>query len=146
MPFKNYVLGLGTAMLIASQALAQSVIDVKDPYVRTSRPNAPVGAAFMVLQNTSDQADRLISAASEIAMRVELHTHDMGSNGVAQMREIEGGIEIPAGGEHELKRGGDHVMFMGLNRELMDGDSVTVTLTFENAGEVRIEIPVDSSR
>ena len=146
MPFKQTVLSLGTALLFASQAFAQSAIEVKDAYIRTSRPNAPSGAAFMVLKNTSDQADRLLSAQSDVAQRVELHTHKMDSNGVAQMLEVEAGFEIPAGGEHALKRGGDHVMFMGLSRDLTDGDSVTVTLTFEAAGDVVIEIPVDLDR
>ena len=146
MPFKKTALFLGAAILFTSQAFAQSAIEVQDPYARTSRPNAPSGAAFMVLKNTSDQADRLLSAQSDVAQRVELHTHKMNSNGVAQMQEVEGGIEIPAGGEHALKRGGDHVMFMGLSRDLKDGDSVSVTLTFEKAGEVVIEIPVDLDR
>ncbi|MEX0338130.1 MAG: copper chaperone PCu(A)C [Arenibacterium sp.] len=146
MPFKTFVLSLGTSLIIASQVMAQSAIEVKDPYARTSRPNAPSGAAFMILQNRSDQADRLISAQSDVAQRVELHTHKIDSNGVARMLEVEGGIDIPAGGEHALERGGDHVMFMGLSRDLKDGESVSVTLTFEKAGDVVVEIPVDLSR
>ena len=60
--------------------------------------------------------------------------------------EIEGGIEIPAGEMHMMKRGGDHVMFMGLTAPLEQGAEISVTLTFEKAGDVVIEVPVDLTR
>ena len=63
-----------------------------------------------------------------------------------QMRHDEDGFEIPADATHMLQRGGDHVMFMGLNRDLAQGDMVAVTLTFEKAGEVEVQIPVDLER
>jgi copper(I)-binding protein len=96
--------------------------------------------------NMSGEADRLVSASSDIAKRVELHTHIDAGNGVMQMRHDEDGFEIPAGGTHMLQRGGDHVMFMGLNQSLEQGDTVTVTLTFEKAGDMVVEIPVDLER
>ena len=100
----------------------------------------------MTIENTGDTADRLLDAASEVAARVELHTHIDDGNGVMQMRQIEGGLDVPAAGHHMLTRGGDHVMFMGLNRDFVNGDSISVTLTFEHAGEVVVEIPVDNDR
>jgi copper(I)-binding protein len=63
-----------------------------------------------------------------------------------RMMEVEEGFAIPAGGSHALARGGDHVMFLGLTRSLEHGDTVTVTLTFEQAGDVEVEIPVDLER
>ncbi|NCX55288.1 MAG: copper chaperone PCu(A)C [Rhodobacterales bacterium] len=44
---------------------------------------------------------------------------------------------------HALKRGGDHVMFMGLTRSLEHGDKFELTLTFEHAGDVTLTVPVD---
>ncbi|HBS50428.1 MAG TPA: copper-binding protein [Rhodobacteraceae bacterium] len=121
-------------------------IAVKDPYARVSTMMSKSGAAFMVLENSGDSDDRLVSAASDVAERVELHTHKSDESGVMRMMEVEEGFAIPAGGSHALARGGDHVMFLGLTRSLEHGDTVTVTLTFEQAGDVEVEIPVDLER
>ena len=146
MSIRKSLIVAGTSLLLAGTALAQSAIEISDPYARTSQPGAPTGAAFMILKNTGSEDDRLISASSDIATRVELHTHiDMG-DGVMKMTEVEGGFPIPAGAEHPLMRGGDHVMFMGLNQPLEQGQTVTVTLTFEKAGDIVLDIPVDLTR
>jgi copper(I)-binding protein len=100
----------------------------------------------MVIENTTDTDDRLISATSDVAQRVELHTHQADSAGNMQMVEVKEGFAIPAHGSHALARGGDHVMFLGLNRGLAQGDMVDVTLTFEKAGDITIKIPVDLER
>lgn len=135
-----------SAALITLPTFAFADIVIDDPYARASRPNAPTGAAFMMIKNTGDTADRLVSATSAIAKRVELHTHIDQGDGVMKMVEIEEGIEIPAGGMHMMARGGDHVMFMGLNESLEQGGEVSVTLTFEQAGDVTVMIPVDNER
>ena len=132
------------ALLIAAPVSAD--ITIEDAYARAASPKAKAGAAFMILNNTGTEDDRLLSASSDIAARVELHTHkDMG-DGVMKMMEVEEGFVIPGGGSHALRRGADHVMFMGLKQALNQGDSVTVTLTFEAAGEVVVEVPVDLER
>jgi hypothetical protein len=63
-----------------------------------------------------------------------------------QMMHVPEGFAIPAGGEHALARGGDHVMLMGLTREVADGDVINLTLVFEKAGEIVVEAPVDNAR
>ena len=65
---------------------------------------------------------------------------------VMQMMEVEGGFTIPAGGSHALMRGGDHVMLMGLKGPMTDGEAVTITLTFEKAGDIELEVPIDLKR
>ena len=120
-------------------------IMVMDPFARVARPGAPTGAAFMVLHNMSDTEDRLIGVESPVAEVVQIHTH-IEKDGVMKMRRIEGGIPLPGGEMHELARGGDHVMLMGLTRDLVEGDSFFLTLIFEVAGEVLVEVPVDNAR
>ncbi len=134
------------ALVALSTPLWAEGIMIKDAFVRSSTPSSPTGAAFMVLINHTDQDDRLIAATSDVAKRVELHTHTADDNGVMKMHEIEGGITLPAGGMHALKRGGDHVMFMGLAKPLEQGSEISVTLTFEQAGEIEVQIPVDHKR
>lgn len=125
---------------------ANAEILIEDPYVRSSGANAKSGAAFMIVKNTGTEADRLIATRSDVARRVELHGHFETDDGVMQMREIEGGIEIPAQGMAMLQRGGMHVMFMGLNQSLVQGETIKVILVFETAGEITLEIPVDQDR
>jgi len=130
----------------ALPALAESAVVVTDAYARVSTPMSKSGAAFLVIENHAATDDRLIKASSDIADRVELHTHKADANGVMQMLEVKEGFPVPAHGMHALKRGGDHVMFLGLKQPLKDGDVVEVTLTFEQAGEMTVEIPVDTKR
>lgn len=132
------------ACVFGSAAMAE--ITITDPYARASMPGAPSGAAFMVIENSADTDDRLIDVRSDVAARVELHTHLADAQGVMRMREVEDGFVIPGKDRHLLGRGGDHVMFMGLTRTLEQGDTVAVTLVFENAGEIPVEIPVDLER
>ncbi|MCC7321062.1 MAG: copper chaperone PCu(A)C [Rubellimicrobium sp.] len=134
-----------TAACLAAPAFAQDIV-VHDAYAITSRPGAPTGAAFMVIENHGDTADRLVSASADVAERVELHTHIMGDDGTAQMVHVPEGWEIPAGGQLLLARGSHHVMFMGVTAALEDGFVFPVTLHFEIAGDVVVEVPVDLSR
>lgn len=133
------------AVALAIPAYAGGIM-VEDSYARSSSKSAMSGAAFMIISNHGDSDDRLIAAESDVAKRVELHTHIETADGVMQMTEIEGGIALPAGASHSLKRGGDHVMFMGLNAPMVDGETLTVKLIFEHADPVVIEIPVDQTR
>jgi copper(I)-binding protein len=146
MSFKSATVAALAAVVFAAPAFAESKIMIEDAYARVASKMGKTGAAFMVIQNHGDEADRLIDAKSDIAKKVELHTHkDMG-DGVMKMMHVEEGFAIPAEGMHTLKRGGDHVMFMGLNAPLAHGDVVKATLVFEKAGDMVVEIPVDLER
>lgn len=138
------LLAAAAAIALAAPALAD--IEIVDPYARAAMANAKSGAAFMEIVNTGPEDDRLVGADSDIAMKVELHTHIADGNGVMQMVEVKEGFPVPAGGNHLLQRGSDHVMFMGLTRPMTDGETVEVTLHFEKAGDVVVEIPVDLAR
>ena len=134
------------ALATSLAAPAWAEIIIQDAYARSASPMARSGAAFMILHNDGDTDDRLIAAASGIAKRVELHTHKDLGDGVMKMMKVEDGFVIPAGGSHTLARGGDHVMLMGLSAPMAEGGSITVTLRFERAGEMTVEIPVDLMR
>ena len=111
------------------------------PWARATPGAAKNGAAFMIIHNHGASPDRLLTAASEAAARVELHTH-LNNNGVMQMREVDA-IDVPAGGMAELKPGGFHVMLMGLKKPLKEGESFPLTLTFEKAGSTTVEVKVE---
>lgn len=101
------------------------------------------GAGFMTIRNTGTAADRLVSATSPVSGRVELHTH-IRDGDVMRMRPVQD-IPVPAGGSATLAPGGLHLMFMGLNRTLVAGETIPVTLRFAEAGEVTVQLRVQAA-
>ena len=127
-------------------AAAEDGIRIEDPYVRLSRPTSKSGAVFMAIVNSSGDGDRLLSVTTDAAERAELHTHTEDANGVMHMGEVTEGFPIDGMTTHSLDRGGDHIMLLGLNRPLQEGDRVTLTLTFERSGDISVSVPVDNKR
>jgi copper(I)-binding protein len=62
--------------------------------------------------------------------------------GVMRMRQVEGGIAVPAKGSLQLRPGSYHIMFMGLKRQLRHGERFPVTLRFQRAGSVTVQFAV----
>ena len=143
MSFKTLALA---AMIATLPALASAQMMIEDAYARSSGPSAPTGAAFMTITNHSQQDDVITGVTSEAAVRVELHTHLEGENGVMRMVHVEDGFPIAAGETIALERGGKHVMFMGLAAPMEQDGEVEVTFSFEHASPVTVIIPVDLDR
>jgi periplasmic copper chaperone A len=157
---KYSVIGLICLIALALAACGGSnteIIQVEDAWVRAaampemdmnSNSSMPSSghtdggnsAAYMLLRNSGKETDRLVSATSDVAESVEMHVSQT-ENDVTTMRPVEF-IEVPAGGETELKPGGLHIMLIGLKHELKPGDTVKLTLRFEKAGAVSVEAEV----
>jgi len=129
--------GLIAAFALPSLALADAT--VSDPYARATPPGARNGAAYFAV--SSAEGDRLLSVVTAAAKMAEIH-ETIVQDGVARMREIAGGLEIPAGHTVTLAPGGKHLMLMGLTGPLVEGAEITLTLTFEQAGEIAVTAPV----
>ena len=99
------------------------------------------GAAYFVIENGTSSDDTLLSVSSDIAEATEVHMSMMDGNGVMSM-QMQEAVAVPAKGKVEFKAGGLHVMFVTLNRDLKVGDTITLTLTFKDAGNLVIEVPV----
>lgn len=98
-----------------------------------------MSGVFGTLHNATDADVTLISATSEAAGVVELHESvTTGAN--VTMREVDGGFTVPAGGTFELEPGGNHIMLMDLASELLPGDEVPVTLTFDDGSTVEVTV------
>lgn len=145
MSFRTTLFAGVITVLSAATAFAGE-IELHSAYARSSSPNAKAGAAFMMVHNHTKLDDRLIGASSPVAAKVELHTHVEDANGVMKMMHVEEGFDLPANSRITLKRGGDHVMFMGLTESFEQGKKIPLTLIFEKAGEVTYEIEVDLER
>lgn len=139
-------LAAATAAFFALPAAAHDGVHIENQYARSMGGVGASGAIFFQITNHADVDDRLIAVASDVAEKVELHTHKEDPNGVMQMLHVPEGFAIAALQGHALKRGGDHVMLMGLTRALKDGDTIHLTLTFEHAGVVELDVPVDNAR
>jgi hypothetical protein len=98
-------------------------------------------AVYMVLANGGAAADRLVAAQADVSNAIEIHETKMEGD-VMRMAQVEGGIEVPAGGQVELKPGGYHVMLIGLTRDLAVGDTFPVTLEFASGNTLAVEAEV----
>ena len=139
---------LAFAALLAvslSAAHAQTVGDlsIEHPWSRATPPAAPVGAGYLVVTNKGKTADRLVSAASDISAKVELHEMAI-TDGIMRMRALDQGIAVPAGGKVEFKPGGYHIMFIGLKKPIAKDSRFKGTLPFEKAGTVEVEYVVEA--
>lgn len=115
-------------------------IGIETPWARATPPNARTGAAYLTLLNQGSAADRLVSASSAAAERVELHAH-VNEGGVMRMKAIDA-IALAPGERVSLRPGGLHVMLIDLKGPLRENTRIPVTLRFAAAGEVTVEIPV----
>ena len=131
---------LTLAMLAVTASAWAQKVEIKDPWVRATVPSQMATGAFMNL--TADKPMRLVSAKSSVAGVVEIHEMAM-VNDVMKMRKIDG-LALPAGKATELKPGGYHVMFMDLKQQMKEGESVSLTLVFEDADKKRIEQTVSA--
>lgn len=136
---------LALLLLLASitQVIAADLITIERPYARASAPGQMVGGGFMTIVHQGAAEDRLVSAITPIAREVQIHSMNM-DGGVMRMRQVEGGLAIPAGGRVALQPGGLHLMFIELNAPLVAGATFPVTLRFAKAGEIKVEFSVEA--
>lgn len=116
-------------------------VHVEDGWARATVEGMKMGGAFMKIHNDEAKQDFLVGGSSPVADRVEVHTH-VNDNGVMRMREVKGGIPLPAGQTQELKRGSYHIMFFGLKKPLQEGDKFDLNLKFKNAKPQKITVTV----
>lgn len=118
-------------------------LEIDHPWSRETPEGARVAAGYVKIVNHGSEADRLVAVTGDIAGRTEIHEMAVDDKGVMTMRPIEG-VEIPAGGEVELKPGGYHVMFLELTGRPKQGEKFAGTMTFEKAGTVEVEFAVEA--
>lgn len=118
----------GSASHVPSSAGEAVTID--DAWVKSAAEGMTAG--FGILSNPTDDEITVVSARTEAAARVELHETVSDSSGGTTMREVRGGLVIPAGGTLELAPGGVHLMLMGLTAPVEAGQEVQFTLTFSD--------------
>ncbi|PTM98579.1 copper chaperone PCu(A)C [Mycoplana dimorpha] len=143
---------LAAAVLLAAPAFGAFAheyragdLEIHHPMSKATLPGQPVGGGFFTIINHGSQPDRLVSITSPVSDDVQLHDMKV-ENDVMTMRQVKGGIEIPANGTVELKPGGLHVMFMAIKQPFEEGEMVPATLNFEKAGAVAVEFKVEAAK
>lgn len=134
------MMGAGVA---SAHGFKVGTVEIDHPWSRATAPSAANGAAYFVLNNTGKEDDRLLSASTPVAEKAELHTHLM-DNGVMKMRPVNA-IEVTPGSPTALAPGGLHVMLLGLKQPLAKGKSFPLTLVFEKAGSVVVQVDVQGA-
>jgi copper(I)-binding protein len=112
---------------------------IYEPFIPA--PPADIAALYFAMVDRDGEGDRLLGVTAEAAAMTHLHS-TVTEGDSSRMVPVEGGIVLPPNGMTALEPGGLHVMLMNLENPLVDGDTITVTLQFERAGAVTIEVPV----
>lgn len=138
---------LSAFTLFSAQTLAHEYnagdIEIDHPWSREAPPTATVIAGFFQLKNNAQQDDYLINASTPVAKRVEIHTHEM-SDGMMQMKQIDR-VKIAAQETVMFKPGSYHLMIFNPEKAYKQGERFPMTLTFQNAGEVQVELAVEKN-
>lgn len=150
--FTTALAGLALLALTAlafppSSALAHDYtagdLKIDHPWSRPTFGELKITAGYMSIANNGSEPDTLKSATADIAGKVEIH-ESLVEDGKAIMRALPDGITIPAGSKAELKPQGMHIMIMGLKQPLKEGDKFPMTLNFERAGAVVVDVKVET--
>lgn len=117
-------------------------LKIETPYAFATTTNAKTGAAFMMIKNPNKKHDNLINAWSNIAEHTEIHQNLIDpDDGKMMMRKIPA-LNIPKKRSVSLDPKGYHIMFINLKQPLKTGTEIPLTLSFENSGDITINIPV----
>ena len=130
---------VGLFLLSATAVQAQD-ITVESAWSPPTPGLTPVAAGYMTLTNTGTTDDQLISVSARIAKRVELHKTIIDGDRASMQKQES--VALPAGATVSFEPGGLHIMFMGLEKPLQEGEHYTLTLQFEQAGSIDIDVTV----
>lgn len=134
------LLVVATAAPLLAGEYELGALRIEQPWARATSAKTPNGAAYLTLAIEGAKRDRLVSAATPVARRAALHTHLM-QNNVMKMRPVDA-IDVTPGSPTVLKPGGLHIMLMGLKAPLEEGSRFPLTLTFDKAGSIEIQVEV----
>lgn len=135
-------LALPTALPASAHEYEAGALHIEHPWARATPPKAGVAGAYMVIENHGKTADRLLGGSTEAAKDVQIHSMTMDS-GVMKMRQLPDGLLLPAGKTVSLSPGALHLMLIDPVKPLKEGERVPLTLRFEKAGNVKVDLAVE---
>jgi len=130
-----------TLLLHAMTSACAADIVVREAWSRATPKGAQVASGYLTIENRSNSADRLLSASTPAAGKVEIHEM-LDAGGIMKMRPVTERLTIPPSGHLVLTPGGTHMMFLQLKTPFSEGEQIPVSLDFENAGQINISLKV----
>lgn len=134
---RNVILALFALVATACGQAAREPV-VADAWANATPPAATVGAVY--LQVTTTEADTLLAATTTVADHVEMHTSSE-EDGMMRMRPLPN-VQLAAGKPFTFSPMGAHFMLMGLRQPLQAGARFPMTLQFEKAGPLTVQVEV----
>lgn len=117
-----------------------SELRIEGVWARTTPLPHGNSALYFTVVNPLAQPDRLVSVRTDQGLA---ETHEsVVESGISKMLARPEGYIVPAQGTLLLEPGGKHVMILGVLNPLAVGSTISATLTFENAGEITLNVPV----
>lgn len=129
------VVALFVSLTAGCQATDSAEVRVVDAWIKAT--DESMTGMFASVENQGSSDVTIVGAETEVAGMVEIHEVVGGV-----MREKEGGRAIAAGETAVLEPGGDHIMLMGLNRALLPGETITVTIFLGGGDSVEVAAQV----
>lgn len=145
--FRPALLALATMAALSAPAQAGDdklgAITIQNPWTRPAMAGMN-GVGFMTIANSGAKPVKIVGAQSPAVGKIEIHRSAM-ANGVMSMRRQDAGVVVPAGGSLALAPGGYHLMLLALNRPLVAGQKIPVTLTFDSGRRIAIDLTVQTA-
>lgn len=126
-----------------SSSSDKAELSFENAWIRIVPPASRITGGYIKILNSSTE-DRFISASSNISDSVEIHSM-IEKEGMMMMRKLENGIQLKSQEISELRPGGNHLMLIGLKKDLNVNDSVEIELVFEKQGKKVVSFQVKNA-
>lgn len=138
--FRKLILASFALCLLTGNAFAQTMA-ITNIWARATPPGATTAAIYLTIKPADLAGDRLVGVMTDVSDKAQIHTMYM-EDGVMRMRWLKDGLVLPAGEEMSLSPSGAHIMLIDLKQQLVSGQKIPLTLTFEKAGTFQTEAEV----
>lgn len=134
------MLAAGGATYVEAAPVTVGAITVSNAWARATPLGAKTGVIYVTLANAGSDDDRLVEISTPVAGSAQVHS-SMNDGGVMKMSEVMN-LDVPPGATVALEPSATHLMLLDLTRRLSEGDRFPLTLTFQRAGKIEVDVLV----
>jgi periplasmic copper chaperone A len=136
----SLILAIGLPVGALAHGYKLRTLEIVHPWTQPPASGSNTLVVCMIVRNKGKTPDRLISASSSLARSVALQTGTAPSQADAKGL---GGFVIPVGGALEMQKDGQRLVLEGVSKAISPYDMIPMTLVFERAGKIKIEVMVE---
>ena len=141
---KSFVAKLALILLFSTTsgqlAHAAELLEIEHAWLAEAPPVSKVMAAYMTIDNDSQQQRQAVAMVCREFARAEFH-RTVEKDGIASMQHQQV-LSIPANSKLELKPGGYHVMLFQPARRLLAGDNTGCSMEFDDGMTIEFDLVV----